>query len=142
MGMKSEEYAVGSKEYNGYKDLKVYQLSYKLAMEIFQVTKEFPPEEKYSLTDQIRRSSRSIPTNIAEAWKKRRYAKMFVSKLVDCAGEAGETEVWLDIAKDANYLSLPRHTYLMDLYGEINRMLSSMINKPEKFCHLNKSSRK
>jgi len=79
--------------YRGYRDLKVYQLSYKLALEIHEITKLFPKEEKYSLTDQIRRSSRSVPTNIAEAWKKRRYQKMFVAKIVDAAGEAGETEV-------------------------------------------------
>ncbi len=77
--------------YNGYRDLKVYQLAYKLAMDVFQITKTFPRDEKYSLTDQIRRSTRSIPANIAEAWKKRRYPKSFVSKIIDAAGEAGET---------------------------------------------------
>jgi four helix bundle protein len=86
--------------YHGYRDLKVYQLAYQLALEIHEITKSFPKEEKYSLTDQIRRSSRSIPTNLAEAWKKRRYEKAFISKLIDCAGEAGETEVWLDFSKD------------------------------------------
>ena len=69
--------------YRGFRDLKVYQLAYKLAMEIFEKTKKFPKEEKYSLTGQIRRSSRSVPANIAEAWRKRRYEKTFVSKLVD-----------------------------------------------------------
>lgn len=121
-------------QYNGYRDLKVYQLAYKLAMEIFEETKGFPIEEKYSLTDQIRRSSRSIPTNIAEAWKKRRYPKMFVSKTTDAAGEAGETEVWLDFAKDTRYLSVERYAYFTNSYDEVNRMLYSMIDKPEKFC--------
>jgi four helix bundle protein len=105
--------------YRGYKDLKVFQLSYKLAMEIFEVTKAFPKEERYSLTDQIRRSSRSIAANIAEAWKKRIYPKMFVSKIIDAAGEAGETEVWLDIAKDAGYLSVEKHMELSDGYDEV-----------------------
>ncbi|MBI4687575.1 MAG: four helix bundle protein [Nitrospirae bacterium] len=120
--------------YNGYRDLRVYQVSYKLAMEIFMETKGFPVEERYSLTDQIRRSSRSIAANIAEAWKKRNYPKLFVSKLIDCAGESGETEVWLDIAKDSGYLSEEKHSYFVSGYGEISRMLYSMIAKPEKFC--------
>ena len=84
---------VAKEQYRGYRDLKVYQLSYKQALEIHEITKHFPKEEKYSLTDQIRRSSRSVPAIIAEAWKKRRYQKMFVAKIVDAAGEAGETEV-------------------------------------------------
>ncbi|NOZ68749.1 MAG: four helix bundle protein [Deferribacteres bacterium] len=121
-------------QYNGYRDLKVYRLAYKLAVAIFEETKGFPPEEKFSLTDQIRRSSRSIPANIAEAWKKRRYPKLFVSKLIDCAGEAGETEVWLDFAKDAKYLSVEKYTFFTNSYDEVNRMLCSMIDKPEKFC--------
>jgi four helix bundle protein len=120
--------------YRGYKDLKVFQLSYKLAMEIFELTKAFPKEERYSLTDQIRRSSRSIAANIAEAWKKRIYSKMFVSKIIDAAGEAGETEVWLDIAKDAEYLSIGKHKELSEGYDEVNRMLYGMLEKPEKFC--------
>jgi len=120
--------------YRGYKDLKVFQLSYKLALEIFQATKSFPSEEKFSLTDQIRRSSRSITANIAEAWKKRIYPKMFVSKIVDAAGEAGETEVWLDISKDSGYLSIEKYEDLISAYDEVNRMLFGMVEKPEKFC--------
>ncbi|MCK5426752.1 MAG: four helix bundle protein, partial [Thermodesulfovibrionia bacterium] len=107
--------------YNGYKDLKVYQLAYRLATEIFQETKDFPIDEKYSLTDQIRKSSRSIPANIAEAWKKRKYIKMFISKLIDCASEAGETEVWLEFAKDAEYLSNQKYSYFAENYDEVNR---------------------
>lgn len=121
-------------EYGGYRDLKVYKESYRLAMEIFEDTKRFPNEERYSLTDQIRRSSRSIPANFAEAWKKRMYVKMFVSKLIDCAGEAGETEVWLDISKDSGYLTLERHAYFSNGYNEVNRMLFGMIDKSDKFC--------
>jgi four helix bundle protein len=120
-------------DYRGYKDLKVYQLSYRLAMEIFQITKGFPKEEKYSLTDQIRRSSRSIPTNISEAWKKRIYPKMFVSKIVDAAGEAGETEVWLDFAKDTGYLVKEKYNELVSGYDEVNRMLYGMVEKPDRF---------
>ncbi len=124
--------------YRGYKDLKVYQLSYGLAMEIFEITKGFPNEERYSLTDQIRRSSRSVPTNISEGWKKRIYPKMFVSKIVDAAGEAGETEVWLDISKDARYFSIEKYKELSDGYDEVNRMLYGMIEKPERFCFTKK----
>lgn len=123
-----------SRTYRGYRDLKAFQLSYQLAMEIFfNETKSFPKEEKYSLSDQIRRSSRSIPANIAEAWKKRIYPKMFVSKIIDAAGEAGETEVWLDFAKDCNYLNLEHYESLMNGYDEMNRMLYAMADKPEKF---------
>ena len=120
--------------YRGYRDLKVYQLAYKLALEIQEVGKAFPKEEKYSLTDQVRRSSRSVPANIAEAWKKRRYQKMFVAKIVDAAGEAGETEVWLDFAKDFGYLGEAEHIDLIKRYDEVNRMLYGMIDKADKFA--------
>ena len=122
-------------KYRGYRDLKVYQLAYQLALDIFEITKHFPGEEKYSLTDQIRRSSRSIPANLAEAWKKRGYEKAFVSKLVDCASEAGETEVWLNFAKDFGYLREDRYRELIDKYDEINRMLYGMIDKAYKFVY-------
>ena len=121
------------KKYGGYKDLKVFQQSYKLAMEIFEATKSFPREEKYSLIDQIRRSSRSIPANLAESWKKRKYPKMFISKLIDAAGEAGESEVWLDFSLDCGYLPKDKYDYFMDGYDEINRMLYGMIEKSDKF---------
>ena len=124
---------MGKPTYMGYRDLKVYQLAYKLALEIHEISKSFPPEEKYSLTDQIRRSSRSVPSNIAEAWKKRRYEKMFVSKIVDAAGEAGETEVWLDFSKDFKYLEETKHNNLMTRYDEVNRMLYGMAEKADKF---------
>jgi four helix bundle protein len=89
---------------HGHRDLKVYQLAYKLAMEIFHASKAFPKEEPYSLTDQIRRSSRSVVANIADAFRKRRYPNMFVSKLADSDAEATETQVWLDFARDCGYL--------------------------------------
>ena len=121
-------------EYRGFHDLKVYQLAYQLAMEIFEETKRFPPEEKDSLTDQMRKSSRSVPANIAEAWRRRRYEKAFVSKLIDSYGEEGETEVWLDMALDCGYLAKKRREYFLEKYAEVGRMLHSMINRPEKFC--------
>ncbi|RLB27072.1 MAG: diversity-generating retroelement protein bAvd family protein [Deltaproteobacteria bacterium] len=121
-------------EYRGYRDLKVYQMAYQIALDIHQVTKTFPKEEKYSLTGQIRRSSRSVPANLAEAWKKRRYEKAFISKLIDCAGEAGETEVWLDFSKDFGYLRDDQYQQLMQRYDEVNRMLYGMIDKADKFC--------
>lgn len=120
--------------YRGYRDLKVYTLSYQLALDIHEITKKFPQEEKYSLTDQMRRSSRSVPANLAEAWKKRRYERAFVSKLIDCAGEAGETEVWLDFSKDFTYIKDDQYQQLVQKYDEVNRMLYGMIDKPEKFC--------
>ena len=119
---------------NGYRDLIVYQKSYKLAMEIFKITISFPKEERYSLTDQIRRSSRSIPANIAESWAKRIYPKVFVNKLTDALGEENETEVWLDFSDNCQYISTEKHDSLIKEYDEVRRMLISMINTPEKFC--------
>ena len=117
----------------GHRDLKVYQLAYKLAMEIFHESKTFPQEERYSLIDQIRRSSRSVAANIAEGFRKRRYPKMFVSKMVDADGEATETQVWLDFAKDCGYLPVERYNEFIKGYEEIGKMLGSMMDKPEKF---------
>ena len=117
-----------------FKDLIVYQKSYSLAMEIFKISKAFPKEEKYSLTDQIRRSSRSVPTNIAEAWSKKMYPRHFISKLSDALGEEYETEVWLDFSRDCEYISTQTHTDLNEKYTDVRRMLISMLNTPEKFC--------
>jgi four helix bundle protein len=119
--------------HRGYRDLKVYELAYALAMDIFEETKAFPPEEKFSLIDQIRESSRSAVTNIAEAWKKRQYPKSFVSKIIDSASEAGETEVWLDFSKDCRYLEKQKYDQLMKGYDEVNRMLFGMVRKPGRF---------
>ena len=121
-------------QYRGYRDLKVYQLAYKFGMNIFEISKEFPKEEKYSLVDQIRRSSRSEAANIAEAWMKRLYQKMFVSKIIDSMGEAGETEVWLDVSKDCGYLNVKEYEPLFNGYQEINRMLNGMVEKADRFC--------
>ena len=117
----------------GHRDLKVFQLAYKLAMEIFNESKSFPKEERYSLTDQIRRSSRSVATNIAEGYRKRRYPNMFVSKMADADSEGAETQVWLDFAQDCGYLPRDRHDTLIIGYEEIGKMLGSMIAAPEKF---------
>ena len=121
--------------YRGFRDLKVYQLGYTLSMEIFRETRSFPKEEIYSLTDQIRRASRSIGAGIAEAWRKRRYEKSFVSRLVDSWAEEAEVEVWLDTAYDCGYISKDRHAYFREKYEEVSKMLYSMIEQPEKFCY-------
>lgn len=127
---------------NGYRDLKVYQLAYKLAMDIFRETKSFPKEEKYALTDQIRRSSRSIAANIAEGFRKRLYPKMFVNKLADADGEAAETQVWLDFALDCEYLSREKHDELFGKYEEIGKMLGTMMSMPEKFIPFSQREKK
>ncbi|HLL73653.1 MAG TPA: four helix bundle protein [Pyrinomonadaceae bacterium] len=118
---------------HGHRDLRVFQLAYKLAMEIFTETKHFPRDERYSLIDQIRRSSRSVAANIAEGFRKRQYPNMFVSKLADSDAEATETQVWLDFARDCGYLPAERHRELVGRYEEVGRMLSSMMREPEKF---------
>ena len=125
----------------GFRDLKVYQLAYKLAMEIFIESKSFSKEERYSLTDQIRRSSRSVATNIAEGFRKRRYPNMFVSKMADADSETAETQVWLDFAHDCGYLSKERHDKLMNGYENVGKMLGSMIAAPERFKLQNRESR-
>jgi four helix bundle protein len=121
-------------EYRGYRDLKVYQLSFQLALEIFEISKSFPKEERYALTDQIRRSSRGVAALLAEAWSHRKYPKSFVSKLVDSKGEAAETEVWIEFAHAHGYIKEEKPKYFLDKYNEVGRMLNSMINQPEKFC--------
>jgi len=117
----------------GHRNLKVYQLAYKLAMEIFNESKSFPIIERYSLTDQIRRSSRSVATNIAEGYRKRRYPNMFVSKMADADSEGAETQVWLDFAHDCGYLTQERHNALIIGYEDVGKMLGSMMATPEKF---------
>ncbi len=112
-------------------DLEVYRKAFDAAMLIFEVTKKFPKEETYSLTDQIRRSSRSVCANLAEAWRKRRYKAAFISKLSDAESEAAETQVWLQFAMSCGYLERERSASLYQTYDEIIRMLVSMINKPQ-----------
>ena len=117
-----------------FRDLKVYQTAFKLQQEIFEISKGFPKEELYSLTDQIRRSSRSIGANVAEAWHKRRYQAHFVSKLSDSDAEQAETQHWLDSAMACGYISHEKHNTLLEKCMKIGRMLGSMITKPETFC--------
>jgi four helix bundle protein len=119
---------------HGHKDLKVYQLAYQLAMDVFRLSRRFPREEVYSLTDQIRRSSRSVAANIAEGFRKRRYPNMLVSKLTDCDAEATETQVWIDFALDCGYLSKENHDRLVMGYQEVGKMLSGMMANPGRFA--------
>ena len=108
-------------------------MAFRAAMDIFEISKSFPKEERYSLTDQIRRSSRSVTSNIAEAFRKRRYPKSFVSKLSDSEGEAAETQVWLDYALVCNYISKEVHLDLYSRYDQILGKLVNMIRNPEKW---------
>ena len=120
----------------GHKDLKVYQLAYRLAMEIFNLSKSFPKEERYALTDQARRSSRSVCANLAEGFRKRQYPNHFVSKLSDADAEATETQVWLDFALDCGYMSQASYDTLSSQYTQVGKMLGGMIAHPEKFTPL------
>src|SRR5512145_632021 len=117
-----------------FKDLLVYQKAFEQAMRVFKVSKTFPKEEQYSLTDQIRRSSRSVCTNIGEAWRKRRYPAHFVSKLTDADAEVAETMIWLDFSLQCGYIEAPAQRNLSTQYEAIGKMLGSMISRPEKFC--------
>lgn len=124
----------GTSEFRGPRDLKVFRLAYTLAMEIFKLSKSFPQEERYSLTSQIWRSSRSVAANIAEGFRKRQYPNMFMSKLADSDAEATETQVWLDFARDCGYLATREHGTLAARYEEIGKMLHAMIRHPERFA--------
>ncbi len=118
---------------NSAKDLIVYKKAYLLAMQIFETSKSFPKEERYSLTDQIRRSSRSVCLNLREAWAKRKYEAHFINKLTDCDGENSETNSSLDFAKDCNYITNEEHKLLIGLNEEIGKMLGKMMNNPKSF---------
>ncbi len=116
-----------------HRDLDVYKMAFQAAIEIFELTKEFPKEERYSLTDQIRRSSRSVCSNIAEAFRKRRYPKSFVSKCSDSEGEAAETQVWLEFSLEYGYIENSVYTDLYDRYDKIIGKLVNMSLQPEKW---------
>jgi four helix bundle protein len=118
---------------NSAKDLDVYKKAYALAMDIFSVSKVFPVEEKYALTGQIRRRSRSVSMNLREAWAKRRYEAHFVSKLTDCDGENSETDTSLDFALDCGYLTADQHRDFCSRNREVGCVLGSMINNPAPF---------
>ena len=118
-----------------YRELIVYQKARTLAQEIFALTRHFPKEETYSLTDQVRRSSRSVGAQIAEAWAKRRYEKHFVSKLTDADGEQQETQHWIEIALDCGYIDRVQASDLMRKCSEIGRLIGGMIAKADLFCN-------
>src|SRR5881394_3703561 len=119
-----------------YKELRVYRLAYDSAMEVFRLSRSWTSEEKFSLVDQIRRSSRSVCTNIAEGWRKRRYEAAFVSKLSDSDGEAAETEVHLDFALRCGYLTAGKHATLCDHYDHMCGQLTKMMNDSASWCGL------
>ena len=118
---------------NSAKELEVYKKAYTLAMEIYMLTRQFTSEEKFALTNQIRRSFRSVAMNLREAWAKRRYEAHFISKLTDCDGENAETETALDFAFECGYLTTNKHQGLILQNREIGKMLGSMIKNPEPF---------
>jgi four helix bundle protein len=118
------------------RDLSVYQLAHKLAMEIFEITKKFPKEEIYSLTNQIRRSSRSVAINIREGYAKRKYEQVFIRHLNDSLGSSEETRGWLDFSRDCRYMNEDEYKKLDDRYDEVNAMLYSLTNKWQNFSNL------
>jgi four helix bundle protein len=117
-----------------FRDLEVYKLSRQLSKDIFAISKTFPKEEMYSLTDQVRRSSRSVGAQIAEAWAKRRYEKHFISKLTDADGEQQETQHWIETATDCEYLSIGESKYFIEKYATLGKMIGTMIVKSSTFC--------
>ncbi len=117
-----------------FRELRVYQTAFQSALEVFELSKKWPQEERYSLVDQVRRSTRSVCASIAEAWRKRRYPASFVSKLSDADAEAGETLVWLDFARECGYLTADGAKELRDRYEHVCAQLVTMINQSETWC--------
>ena len=117
-------------EINSAKELEVYKKAYQQAMALFELSKRFPAEERYALTSQIRRSSRSVCLNLREAWAKRRYEAHFLAKLTDCDGENAETDSSVDFAMDCGYITTNEHIQLQGVCAEIGRLLGSMIKNP------------
>ena len=116
------------------RELNVYRLAFKSAMGIFQISKDFPSEERFALTDQIRRSSRSVCSNLAEAWRKRKYPAVFINKLTDCSQEAAETQTWLEFSLNCNYINKETFDRFDEEYEHIFAMLLTMERKAETFC--------
>lgn len=116
-----------------FKQLIAYRKAFELAMEVFEISKSFPVEERYSLTDQIRRSSRSVCANMAEAYRRRKYPNHFISKLADCDAENSETNVWLEFAAKCGYLPQQTYSRLVEMNTDAGRLINHMINNPEKF---------
>jgi four helix bundle protein len=123
-----------TKRINSVRELEVYRLAFDTAMEIFEITKSFPIEEKFSLSDQIRRCSSSVCTNLAEGWRKRRYEAVFINKLSDAEQEAAETQTWLEFAWKCNYIDKEIFQRLDEKYGHIFAMLATMERKADAFC--------
>lgn len=119
--------------YSDFRSLMAYTKSFDLAMDIFNISKQFPIEEKYSLTDQIRRSSRSVSANLAEGYKKRLYPALFLLKVTDCLGENSETQVWLEFALQCNYIDNESYQHLSIKNDEVGKLLLYMYNNPQKF---------
>ena len=118
---------------NSAKDLRVYQKAYTLSMQIYQLSQHWPSEEKYALTSQIRRSSRSVCANLREAWAKRRYEAHFINKLTDADAENSETDTWLDFARDCSYLSEDEYQHLAAECRHVGSMLGKMLANPSPF---------
>jgi four helix bundle protein len=117
-----------------FRELRVYEAAFELQQRVFKITKSFPREELYSLTDQFRRASRSIGANITEAWQKRRYPANFISKLTDSDGEQAETQHWIGTSLACEYISRAEHDDLLDKCFEIGRQLGTMMAAPDKWC--------
>ena len=116
-----------------HRDLGIYQIAFEAAMKIFGLSKNFPVEERYSLTDQIRRSSRSVCANMAEAWRKRRYEAAFVAKLNDCEAESAETQTWIEFTVKCNYFDIETGRKLYGNYNQVLSGLVTMINNPSRW---------
>ncbi|RCJ29046.1 four helix bundle protein [Nostoc minutum NIES-26] len=119
--------------FKSHEDLVVFQLAFNTAMKIFELSQKFPVEEKYSLTDQLRRSSRSVCANLAEAWRKRRYKAAFIAKLSDCEAEAAETQVWIKFAVKCSYINIEQGRELYKTYNQVLKGLVNMINNPNQW---------
>jgi four helix bundle protein len=132
--MNNEKQTERKRELKHFRDLEVYNLAFQCAMELFHVSRDFPFEEKYSLTDQIRRSSRSVCACIAEAWRKRRYKAYFKNKLTDAMSEASETQTWLEFSNACNYMDRVLFEKMDSRYEQIIGMLNAMEKKAESFC--------
>jgi len=125
-----------TKRIGSVRELKVYRLAFQAAMEIFEISKGFPKEETYSLTDQVRRASRSVCTNLSEGWRKRRYKAVFVNKLSDAGQEAAETQTWLEFALACKYIDKETFERLDEKYEHIFAMLFTMEQKTDSFCNV------
>ncbi len=122
------------KKVKSVEELDVYKTAFESAMKIFMISKNFPKDEKYSLTDQVRRSSRAVCANLAEGWRKRKYIKVFINKLSDAAAEAAETQTWLNFARECNYIEEDQFNELNECYEHIFAMLYAMEKKADVFC--------